>query len=554
MHAKRSGWVCLLRLSVFMMIIGPIFGALPVSALEVRQFAAEPASGPAPLEVKLDVTTVSDRPMRFMNAEWDFGDGATATGFDARQTVTHIYQHPGRFTPKFTFVELDGTPWEISATVDVGLGEPSTDVAFSAEAIPNRGIAPLDTTFLVTVSEGTPPFRYIYNFGDGSSSIAVTAPSISHTYSETGDYDARITVLDADANAAAITVRVSVVSEAFVHTVIEELSKDRIVAVPDLQNLQNRLTPIVDRFDRLLDYVKDRPATDPIRIRAENTATETVDRILEQQADAMQPIVSPETRKDDVVPVLENTGRITRKIVASDIGLTLKALAGGTSISGLAFQAILDDVLAPKGISESRIQSLLADPEQAREFLSDPVNASALGAMAESAVISVGSAKQIRRDTVSEDVIKRGYSPAVTDAVKNALAGLVDVQRKLLQQTDGGAATGQDFVEMLTGGIATVDSTSGTVTNRLPDGAIEGLGVAALGIRPDSLPPGLFTLPDGTRVGVMSGFVFNFSPAAADPVSIAAEIAAMGLKTQFTPDGRLIITDPGANLSISLAA
>ena len=180
--------------------------AWPASALEVRQFTAVPSSGSVPLDVLLDVTTVSDRPATFMNAKWDFDDGTFATGFNAKQTVDHTYQEAGTYTPVFSFAELDGTLWEISATVTVDA--PDLDVSLSAS--PSSGKVPLTVTFTSTATGGTDPLTYKIEFGDGGTPSSGTDTSVQHVYNKVGTYTATLTVTDDAGTEQTATVQVQV--------------------------------------------------------------------------------------------------------------------------------------------------------------------------------------------------------------------------------------------------------------------------------------------------------------------------------------------------------
>ncbi|MCI4368518.1 MAG: PKD domain-containing protein, partial [Thermoplasmata archaeon] len=64
----------------------------------------------------------------------------------------------------------------------------------SLTASPSKGIAPLTSSFSSSVTHGTPPFTYTWDFGDGSSSSSA-APS--HTFANAGGYPVRLNVTDA---------------------------------------------------------------------------------------------------------------------------------------------------------------------------------------------------------------------------------------------------------------------------------------------------------------------------------------------------------------------
>ncbi len=53
-----------------------------------------------------------------------------------------------------------------------------------------------NATLSVTASEGTPPFEYTWNFGDGTQSSSSNSASVTHTYATKGHYTALVTVRD----------------------------------------------------------------------------------------------------------------------------------------------------------------------------------------------------------------------------------------------------------------------------------------------------------------------------------------------------------------------
>ncbi len=80
----------------------------------------------------------------------------------------------------------------------------------STSASPQTGTAPLTVSFTSSVSGGTSPFTYYWTFGDGGTS---TAANPSYTYSNTGVYDAMVTVTDANSQqATSIPLQITVTS------------------------------------------------------------------------------------------------------------------------------------------------------------------------------------------------------------------------------------------------------------------------------------------------------------------------------------------------------
>jgi glucose/arabinose dehydrogenase len=99
-----------------------------------------PASGGPPLEVSFDGTGSSDPEGDALQHEWDFGDGATASG----PTPSHVYAAPGAYTATLTVRDALGA--EDSATVPIEVhgdsdGDGLLDPADNCPAQPNPGQA-----------------------------------------------------------------------------------------------------------------------------------------------------------------------------------------------------------------------------------------------------------------------------------------------------------------------------------------------------------------------------------------------------------------------------
>jgi PKD repeat protein len=89
-----------LNLKLLLIFLVPLFLAFPLSAcagLPEAQIVASKTSGQAPLSVTF--TNESKNADQF---QWDFGDGATMTTTDVKESVTHEYTKAGTHTVTFT--------------------------------------------------------------------------------------------------------------------------------------------------------------------------------------------------------------------------------------------------------------------------------------------------------------------------------------------------------------------------------------------------------------------------------------------------------------------
>jgi hypothetical protein len=88
---------------------------------------------------------------------------------------------------------------------------PSAPLSAFWSASPTAGVAPLRVHFSATASGGTPPYNYVWHYGDGSQDSGPSAGNITHIYNFAGKYVATLWVNDS-ANAT-FTANLSVVAE-----------------------------------------------------------------------------------------------------------------------------------------------------------------------------------------------------------------------------------------------------------------------------------------------------------------------------------------------------
>lgn len=134
--------------------------------------------------------------------QWDFGDGSIADG----RLQSHIFTEEGSFTVTLTVTdEASQTATDSHLLVNVSA---ATGFSAAVQAANTSGKIPLTVNFEAVAMEGTPPYTYVWDFGDGTTET-VSSPTTSHTYTKIGAYTAVLTVKDssqAQATAAGIAV------------------------------------------------------------------------------------------------------------------------------------------------------------------------------------------------------------------------------------------------------------------------------------------------------------------------------------------------------------
>jgi hypothetical protein len=81
------------------------------------------------------------------------------------------------------------------------------DLAVTAQATPSSGFLPLAVSFNAGANNGTAPYSYTWDFGDGATGAGATVP---HTYEKAGNYTATVTATDSVSASASATVSVQV--------------------------------------------------------------------------------------------------------------------------------------------------------------------------------------------------------------------------------------------------------------------------------------------------------------------------------------------------------
>jgi len=168
----------------------PFAFASPTSTPVSAVITSNTLSGPTPLAISFSASSSTGS---LVSYQWDFGDGATATG----NTATHSYNTAGTYTTRLTVADAAGLTSTTTATVTVTAAivaaTPPTAVISSSTA---AGAAPLSVSFNGSGSTAISPATiasYAWSFGDGSSA---TGAGASHNFTSAGTYTTTLTVTD----------------------------------------------------------------------------------------------------------------------------------------------------------------------------------------------------------------------------------------------------------------------------------------------------------------------------------------------------------------------
>jgi PKD repeat protein len=161
----------------------------PIAPAAVAQ--ASTTSGFAPLTVGFTGSNSYDLDGSIVSYNWNFGDGATSS----LANPSHIYETAGNYSVLLTVTDNTG----LTGTANINISVQTANALPVASFIVNAtsGTAPITITFDgsgSTDSDGTIN-SYYWDFGDGTNTTTTT-PNISHQYTLSGNFNARLTVTD----------------------------------------------------------------------------------------------------------------------------------------------------------------------------------------------------------------------------------------------------------------------------------------------------------------------------------------------------------------------
>jgi len=141
--------------------------------------------GMGPLDVNF--YSVVENATGTISYNWTFGDGT----YSEEEDPVHTYSEPGIYTAHLSVKDSsakEATSQDIEITVT---SEDGLEVVIEQGS--STGSAPLTVPFTSSVSSGTGPYFYHWNFDDGTTS---TMKDVNHTFENPGTYTVTLTVTD----------------------------------------------------------------------------------------------------------------------------------------------------------------------------------------------------------------------------------------------------------------------------------------------------------------------------------------------------------------------
>ncbi len=169
-------------------IDAPLLSTRPVLARSTVTINASPTADAgadrliaAGEEVAFDGMGSSDPDGGIVAYAWDFGDGATGTGMNAR----HRYDEPGTYTARLTVTDDSGLPNESAADEAIVVVNAPPLLAIDGPSVGCVG-APYPWSAAASTDANGPIASFAWSFGDGN---AASGASATNTFDRTGHFE-----------------------------------------------------------------------------------------------------------------------------------------------------------------------------------------------------------------------------------------------------------------------------------------------------------------------------------------------------------------------------
>src|SRR5215207_2241861 len=188
----------------------------PATESLAAEITSNATSGNAPATFSFDADASGGTGPYTVN--WNFGDDSEESD---EQSVVHTFTEAGNYTVTLTVTDSeDQTATDtLEITVEESSEEPATDEeppateSLTAEISSNDteedvDVAPATFSFNATIAGGTGPYTVNWNFGDDSEES--DEQTVSHTFTEAGNYTVTLTATDSTGETATDTLEITV--------------------------------------------------------------------------------------------------------------------------------------------------------------------------------------------------------------------------------------------------------------------------------------------------------------------------------------------------------
>ena len=257
---------------------------------------------------------------------------------------------------------------------------------------------------------------------------------------------------------------------------------------------------------------------------------------------AVSDLVADDADPDSIEAIMDSTSNVVNAVLGMDATLEGDFKAAAQSLAESVLQKSLDDIAVALG-RDSAVFTF-TDTASTRALLAQ--NPTLLDRVLEVTGISLtGGTTQLDTAATQSAITDAGISAEGAEALTADLNQFV-IPPAFMLEIDGQVVSVLDLLNdpMLGFGAATVDSATGTVVFAADIGAIEAF-VTDVAIVPDSVPEGVFMIPDGSVLSIADGVAITLAPSPVAPIEFAAAIDVIGggeFTTAILANGVLVLS------------
>ena len=271
------------------------------------------------------------------------------------------------------------------------------------------------------------------------------------------------------------------------------------------------------------------------------TLIDTVQGAAQTTLAAVSDLVADDADPDSTEAIMDSTSYVVNAVLGVDATLEGDFKAATQSLAESVLQKSLDDIAVALG--RDRAAFTFTDTESTRALLAE--NPTLLDKVLEVTAISLTGTTQLDAAVTRSAITDAGISAEGAEALTADLNQFV-IPPAFMLEIDGQVVSVLDLLNnaMLGFGAATVDSATGTVVFAADIGAIEAF-VTDVAIVPDSVPEGVFMIPDGSVLSIADGVAITLAPSPVAPIEFAAAIDVIGggeFTTAILANGVLVLS------------
>lgn len=232
----------------------------------------------------------------------------------------------------------------------------------------NGGLAPVLIQFYTFVAEGSEPFVYDYDFGDGST-ITDAGRKQSHTFTKTGTFTVRVTVTDAANISYNLRKTIFISDTAQINRSLKNLqaNADLMAQAAGPGEMIGLLNDSANVIRKTLEAISN--AVNSVKTQIQTSIQSKVESLATNTGSILDSLVqSNKITALDIINISSGLKGIVSQMIKNGVPLTDKTLTEMEIISGIIYVQTLDSILQNTGLTQAEIDELKSDYAKARAF------------------------------------------------------------------------------------------------------------------------------------------------------------------------------------------